>query len=89
MPSDQICLAARGHTVADLAARFRVSPDKVRSWIVRGELPAINTAAALCGRPRWVVTPEALAAFEARRAGGPAPKQQRRKLRTQMVDYYP
>ena len=29
---------ARGYTVADVAARYRVSPDKVRGWINRGEL---------------------------------------------------
>jgi hypothetical protein len=55
---------ARGRTVADLAARFRVSPDKVRAWIKRGELAAVNTATSLAGRPRYLVTPEAVAAFE-------------------------
>src|SRR5689334_7248369 len=34
-----------GLTVADVAARLRVSPDKVRKWIERGELVGINTAA--------------------------------------------
>ena len=63
---------ARGHTVADVAARYRVGADKVRKWIEIGELTAVNTAASLCGRPRWVVSAEALAAFEAARAGGRA-----------------
>jgi hypothetical protein len=80
---------ARGLTTADVARRYRVSEDKVRSWIDRGELAAVNTATALCGRPRWVISPEALAAFEAARRGGPTPKPPRRKRRTQMVDYYP
>jgi hypothetical protein len=52
-----------GFTVADIAARYRVGQDKVRGWIKRGELAAVNTSAALCGRPRDVVTPEALAKF--------------------------
>jgi excisionase family DNA binding protein len=78
-----------GLTVRDVARRYRVSPDKVRAWIARGELPAVNTASALCGRPRWVVPAEALAAFERRRAGGPAPRPPRRRKRATPVDYYP
>jgi transposase len=70
-------LAAPGLTVRDVARRYRVSPDKVRGWIARGELPAVNTAAALCGKPRWVVTPDALASFERRRAGRPPPSRPR------------
>jgi hypothetical protein len=72
-----------------MARRYRVSPDKVRGWIARGELAAINTAAMLCGKPRWVIPPEALAAFERRRAGGPPTKPPRRRRRTAEVDYYP
>jgi hypothetical protein len=78
-----------GLTVADVARRYRVGPDKVRAWIDRGELKAVNTAAALCGRPRWVIPPEALATFEQRRAGGPAPKPKRRRRRQEAIDYYP
>jgi excisionase family DNA binding protein len=83
--------AGRGLTVTDVARRYRVSEDKVRTWIARGELRAINTAAALCGRPRWVIPPEALEAFEQRRAGGPPPKpeRKRRKRQPDFVDYYP
>lgn len=86
-------LDSRGHvaglTVDDMAKRYRVGPDKVRGWIARGELKAINTAAALCGRPRWVITPDALAAFENRRLGGPLPKPLRRRRRQEAIDYYP
>jgi hypothetical protein len=80
---------AGGFTVADLARRWRVSPDKVRAWIQAGELRAINTAGVLCGRPRWVISADSLAAFEHRRAGGPPPKPARRRKRTVLVDYYP
>jgi hypothetical protein len=66
-----------------------VSPDKVRAWINRGELRAINTAAVLCGKPRWVITVEALAEFEKRRAGGPPPKLPRRRRRGAQIDFYP
>jgi hypothetical protein len=78
-----------GLTVADVAKRYRVGQEKVRRWIARGELAAINTAAALCGKPRWVITPDALVAFERRRAGGPLPKPPRRRKRTDFVDYFP
>jgi transposase len=78
-----------GLTVRDVARRYRVGEDKVRSWIARGELRAINTAAALCGRPRWVIPVEALAEFERRRAGGPQPKPTRRRRRREAIDYYP
>jgi hypothetical protein len=61
----------------------------VRAWIGRGELKAINTATALCGKPRWVVTVESLAEFERRRAGGPPPKPERRRKRSYAVDYFP
>jgi hypothetical protein len=46
---------APGLTVHDVARRYRVGEDKVRAWIGRGELKAVNTAAALCGKPRWVI----------------------------------
>jgi transposase len=78
-----------GLTVRDVARRYRVSPDKVRAWINRGELRATNTAALLAGKPRWVISPEALIEFEKRRAGGPTPKTPRRKHQAHFVDYYP
>jgi hypothetical protein len=81
---------ARGLSVSDLAHRFRVSPDKIRFWISRGELVAVNVASDPAGRPRWVVTPEMLAAFELRRAGGPPPTPpRRRRRRACAIDFYP
>lgn len=79
----------RGLTVADVARRYRVSPDKVRAWIRRGELRAVNTAVVACARPRFVVLPEALAEFERGRAAGPPPKPARKRSRPFLVDYYP
>jgi hypothetical protein len=78
-----------GLTVEDVARRYRVSPDKVRAWIAHGELPGINTATNLCGKPRWVITPDALAAFEKSRAGGPVPKPQRRRRPPTVIDFFP
>jgi hypothetical protein len=74
-----------GLTVLDVARRYRVGCDKVRTWIHAGELLAINTA----GRPRWVVTADGLAEFERRRLGGRAPKARRRRRQTTFVDYFP
>src|SRR5262249_42670968 len=81
-------LMTAGLTPREVARRYRVSPGKVRTWIGRGELVAVNTATTLCGKPRWIVLPDALAAFERRRAAEPPPPR-RRARRAEMVDYYP
>jgi hypothetical protein len=78
----------RGLTVADLARRWRVSPDKVRAWIKARQLSAINTATALCARPRFIISPDAVAAFERQRSAGAPPRPRRRK-RTKAFDFYP
>jgi len=52
----------------EVAKKLRVSPDKVRAWIERGELAAFNVADRVGGRPRWRIEPEALAEFQRRRA---------------------
>jgi transposase len=78
-----------GYTTADIAKRFRVGEDKIRSWIRSGELIAINTADVKCGKPRFVVTAESLAAFERGRQTVTPPKPARRKKRTNVVDFYP
>jgi len=81
---------ACGFTVAEFARRYRVGCDKVRSWIAKGELKAINTASSLLGKPRWVIPADALAEFEKRRSSGPAPKPPRRRRRAaEVVDYFP
>jgi hypothetical protein len=79
---------ARGLTVKECANRFRVGCAKIRGWIARNELFAINTADGP-GKPRWVIPPDAIAAFEARRAGGkPAPRPKQSQHRP-WRDYYP
>jgi hypothetical protein len=80
---------ARGFTPEDLSRRFRVSPDKVRLWIKNGKLRAINTADAMCGKPRFVVTPEALREFEEGRTVAPPVKPQKRRRRPAEVDFFP
>jgi hypothetical protein len=79
---------APGFTVADVARRYRVGTDKVRAWIRKGELAAINTATHRCARPRFVVTAEALAEFERGRSASAPPKTKRTRKRT-LVDFFP
>jgi excisionase family DNA binding protein len=80
---------AVGLTVAEVARRYRIGRDKVRALIARGELAAVNTASTMCGKPRWIVLPDALAVFERRRQGGPVPITRRRRKRAHEVDFYP
>ena len=78
-----------GMTVSEVARRLRVSPDKIRSWIASGELQAVNIAAALCGKPRFVILPEHLAAFVNRRAAAAPKPPPRRRRRADVIDFYP
>jgi hypothetical protein len=71
-----------------VAKLLRVGIDRVRGWIARGELVAINVADP--GRPpRLVVLPDALETFLRGRQTTPPPKPVRRKKRTTEVDFYP
>lgn len=81
----------RGFTPREVARLFRVSVEKVRGWIARGELAAINTADSPVGKPRYVVTPAALERFEAGRhaATEPKPAPRRRRRLAGMIDYFP
>lgn len=79
-----------GLTVREVAHRYRVGAQKVLSWVRRGELKAINTSACLAGRPRFVILPDALIAFEKARAAVPELKPARRASRIRdFVDYFP
>jgi hypothetical protein len=86
---DAIPTAGRGFTTSDLSRRYRVGEDTVRTWIKRGELIAVNTRDVRCGRPRFVVTPEALAEFELGRQAATPPKPARRKKKSAAIDFYP
>jgi hypothetical protein len=79
----------RGFTVHDLAVRYRVSPDKIRVWIRKNLLKAINTADVTCARPRYVITPEALRTFEEGRAANEPPKPVRKRRNAGEIDFYP
>ncbi len=61
-----------------------VAPDKVRTWIAKGELAAVNVGNRQ--RPRWRVSQAALDAFLASRsAKAPAPTRSTRRRRTSPV----
>jgi excisionase family DNA binding protein len=80
----------RGYTPNELARLLRVSPDRVRGWIARGELRAVNMAEVRCGKPRYVVLPHHLAEFERRRTAAPPPKPApRRRRQRDQIDFYP
>ena len=80
--------ATAGWTARELARRWRISPDRVRSLVRSGELAALNLATARCGKPRLVITPEAVAVFECGRQVAPPPAPVKRRKRV-VKDYYP
>jgi hypothetical protein len=78
--------------VAAVAARYSVSAATVREWITSGDLAAVNVSRSAASRkPRWRISASALEAFEARRAptlSPLAPRRQRRKKPTDVVEFY-
>lgn len=83
--------AGAGYSVEDLARRWRIGPDRIRGMITRGELPALNTSDSSVKRPRYIILPEAVAAWERSKQTGTAePKAAPRRRRQPTVrDYYP
>jgi len=67
------------------AKRLGVEPEKIRTWIVRGELRAINTALNPTGRPRYKISECDIVAFEQRRLGATPPKPPRRRRQPEDV----
>jgi hypothetical protein len=88
MPPVDTQLSPAGFTVADLCRRWKIGGDKIRSFLRRGELVAVNVATNLSGRPQWRITPESVERFEQRRSSAPPPKPVRRRKRTPGIDYY-
>jgi hypothetical protein len=80
---------SRGLTVRDVAKRYRVSPDKVRAWIRRGELAALNTADAASPKPRFIIVPESLERFERGRSAAEPKPAPRRKRKPIAIDFFP
>ena len=78
------------HSVADLCKLYGVTEGTVLVWIRSGELRALNVGRrAGSKKPRWRVTPVALAAFELARTAEPtAPKSNRRPKRVDVIEFY-
>jgi excisionase family DNA binding protein len=81
--------AGRGLTPRQVARLLRCSKDKVRALIRSGELGAVTTPGRP-GRPRYVVWPEHLQAYERAHRVSTPPKPARRCQRLATPkDYYP
>jgi hypothetical protein len=80
-----------GYTPNELEKLLRISADRIRAMIVRGELGAINTAPTRSGKPRYIILPEHLAALIRARqvAAPPKPAPRRRRQPAGWIDYYP
>jgi transposase len=79
------------YTIRDLQIRFGVSVHTVLGWVNSGELKAINVGVTLGKKkPRWRISADALAAFEAARAPTPATPRGagRRKQPAGVVEFY-
>jgi hypothetical protein len=74
-------------TPPQLAQIYGVKPAKILAWISSGELGALNLAARGTSRPRYRISPEAIAQFECRRSAGPLPKQVRRRRPASIKDF--
>lgn len=69
------------------AARyFGVSIDRLRGWIKRGELRATRISDTTMGKQRVVISPAAIAEFEAARATSPPKATQRLP---KLPDFFP
>lgn len=56
------------YTPPQVAEKYGVKPETVRSWIASGELEAVNLASPKSTRSRWRVMPDALERFLAGRS---------------------
>ncbi len=83
------CRAAPHLTPPEVAARYRVKPDKVLGWIRTGQLRAVNVSDSR--RPRWRIAPADLEAFEEKRTAtvrAPVPARQPRKSLVGIKEFF-
>lgn len=59
----------RYQTPPQVAARYGIKADRVRRWILNGQLRAVNVSDRT--RPRWKISPADLEAFEQARSNLP------------------
>jgi hypothetical protein len=72
-------------TAPVLAKRWGVGTDKVTGFIKSGELQAINIATKIGGRPRYLISEDAIAAFKKARQVVPDSPQVKRLRRKPAV----
>ncbi|HTM54857.1 MAG TPA: helix-turn-helix domain-containing protein [Pirellulales bacterium] len=58
-------------TPPQIAEQLGIATSKVLAWIARGELSAVNLAAATSTRPRWRISRDALETFLSSRQSRP------------------
>lgn len=80
----------RYYWVRELCERWGVSEHTVLTFIRNGELKAVNVARTPTGKkPRWRITEQAIAEFEAKRTPTPpAPRGKRRKRPEGVIEFY-
>jgi excisionase family DNA binding protein len=72
----------------EVARRFGVNADKVRTWIHSGELHAVNVAARAAGRPRWRISEADLAKFVAGRSAPPPALRRHRRKDPDVIEFF-
>ena len=76
----------------DLAQRYGVSINKVLAWIADGSLVAIDVSRRRGQRPRWRISPDAVAAFEAARSSSasapPTQPPRRRRRDARVIEFF-
>lgn len=80
-------------TPPQVARSRQLRVGKVLAWIRTGELAAVNCAERRGGRPRWRISAEALAAFDAARSNRAAfrarpPPRPKRRRDDGVIEYF-
>jgi len=77
-------------TPPEVADTLGVNADKVRTWILAGELRAVDLSIKQGGRPRWKISEDDLESFLSRRIATPPPKPTRRRKRQpeNVIEFY-
>lgn len=82
-------MTATYRTPAAYARQLGVGVHKILALIASGEIKAVDVRSPESGSPRWRISAEAVADFEARRSNTPAtPKPKPRRKRTALVTQY-
>jgi len=89
--SNSTPLLERKLTPREIAESYGVNQSKVLAWIHSGQLRAVDVSSNPgSGRPRWRVSPAALADWEvSRTCSPPEPKARRRRRKDpDLVEYF-